>query len=43
MSRFLLVLKVCFFQIEVLDILVFDEIDVGVLGRVVGVILEKLY
>ena len=43
MSRFLLALKACFSQIEKADTLVFDEIDVGVSGRVAGAIADKLY
>ena len=43
MSRFLLALKACFSQIEASDTLVFDEIDVGVSGRVAGAISEKLH
>ena len=43
MSRFLLALKACFSQIEVSGTLVFDEIDVGVSGRVAGSISEKLH
>ena len=43
MSRFLLALKACFSQIEVSSTLVFDEIDVGVSGRVAGAISEKLH
>ncbi len=43
MSRFLLALKACFSQIEASGTLVFDEIDVGVSGRVAGAISEKLH
>ena len=43
MSRFLLALKSCFSQIEGSGTLVFDEIDVGVSGRVAGAISEKLH
>ena len=43
MSRFLLALKACFSQVEGSGTLVFDEIDVGVSGRVAGTISEKLY
>ncbi|NET17285.1 MAG: DNA repair protein RecN [Okeania sp. SIO1H6] len=43
MSRFLLALKACFSQIEGSGTLVFDEIDVGVSGRVAGAISEKLH
>ncbi|MEB3342514.1 DNA repair protein RecN [Okeania sp.] len=43
MSRFLLALKACFSQTEVSGTLVFDEIDVGVSGRVAGAISEKLH
>lgn len=43
MSRFLLALKTCFSQQEGVDTLVFDEIDVGVSGRVAQAIGEKLW
>ncbi|MGK7920163.1 MAG: DNA repair protein RecN [Trichodesmium sp.] len=43
MSRFLLALKACFSQIEASGTLVFDEIDVGVSGRVAGAISQKLH
>jgi len=43
MSRFLLALKACFSQIDKAGTLVFDEIDVGVSGRVAGAIADKLY
>lgn len=43
MSRFLLALKACFSQIDDANTLVFDEIDVGVSGRVAVAIAEKLY
>lgn len=43
MSRFLLALKSCFSQIDPVGTLVFDEIDVGVSGRVAQAIAEKLY
>ncbi|MDJ0553805.1 MAG: DNA repair protein RecN [Microcoleaceae cyanobacterium MO_207.B10] len=43
MSRFLLALKACFSQVEGSGTLVFDEIDVGVSGRVAGAISEKLH
>lgn len=43
MSRFLLALKSCFSQIDKAGTLVFDEIDVGVSGRVAGAIAEKLH
>ena len=43
MSRFLLALKACFSQIDAVSTLVFDEIDVGVSGRVAQAIAEKLY
>ncbi|MEB3336522.1 MAG: DNA repair protein RecN [Leptolyngbyaceae bacterium] len=43
MSRFLLALKACFSQIDGVGTMVFDEIDVGVSGRVAQAIAEKLY
>ncbi len=43
MSRFLLALKACFSQIDGTGTLVFDEIDVGVSGRVAGAIAQKLH
>lgn len=43
MSRFLLALKACFSQVEGSGTLVFDEIDVGVSGRVATAIAQKLY
>jgi len=42
MSRFLLALKACFAQADPAGTLVFDEIDVGVSGRVAQAIAEKL-
>lgn len=43
MSRFLLALKACFSAIDAAGSLVFDEIDVGVSGRVAQAIAEKLH
>ncbi|NJM69515.1 MAG: DNA repair protein RecN [Scytonema sp. RU_4_4] len=43
MSRFLLALKACFSQADDSATLVFDEIDVGVSGRVAQAIAEKLH
>ncbi|MBW4521392.1 MAG: DNA repair protein RecN [Scytolyngbya sp. HA4215-MV1] len=43
MSRFLLALQACFSQVDSVGTLVFDEIDVGVSGRVAQAIAEKLY
>ncbi|MCS6814802.1 MAG: DNA repair protein RecN [Cyanobacteria bacterium] len=43
MSRFLLALKACFSHVSPVDTLVFDEIDVGVSGRVSWAIADKLY
>ncbi|MEH2425055.1 MAG: DNA repair protein RecN [Nostoc sp.] len=43
MSRFLLALKACFSQVDVVGTMVFDEIDVGVSGRVAQAIAEKLH
>ncbi len=43
MSRFLLALKACFSQVDPVGTMVFDEIDVGVSGRVAQAIGEKLY
>lgn len=44
MSRFLLALKACFSQSEqTCQTLIFDEIDVGVSGKVAQAIAEKLY
>ncbi|WP_353932096.1 DNA repair protein RecN [Okeanomitos corallinicola TIOX110] len=43
MSRFLLALKACFNQNDYAETMVFDEIDVGVSGRVAQAIAEKLY
>lgn len=43
MSRFLLALKACFSEAEAAGTLVFDEIDVGVSGRVTQAIAEKLH
>ena len=42
MSRFLLALKACFSQIDPVGTLIFDEIDVGVSGRVSQAIAQKL-
>jgi DNA repair protein RecN (Recombination protein N) len=43
MSRFLLAVQACFSQVDPVATLVFDEIDVGVSGRVVQAIAEKLH
>ncbi|NJM76491.1 MAG: DNA repair protein RecN [Acaryochloridaceae cyanobacterium RU_4_10] len=43
MSRFLLALKACFTQVDPVATLVFDEVDVGVSGRVTQAIAEKLH
>jgi DNA repair protein RecN (Recombination protein N) len=43
MSRFLLALQACFSQVESVGTLIFDEIDVGVSGRVAQAIAEKLH
>ncbi len=43
MSRFLLALQSSFSQVDPVGTLVFDEIDVGVSGRVTQAIAEKLY
>lgn len=43
MSRFLLALKGCFSQGDLVGTLVFDEIDVGVSGRVALAIAQKLH
>ncbi|NEP17731.1 MAG: DNA repair protein RecN [Leptolyngbya sp. SIO4C1] len=43
MSRFLLALKACFSKVDPISTLVFDEIDVGVSGRVAQAIAEKLH
>lgn len=43
MSRFLLALQASFTQIDPVGTLIFDEIDVGVSGRVTQAIAEKLY
>ncbi|TAE60077.1 MAG: DNA repair protein RecN [Nostocales cyanobacterium] len=43
MSRFLLALKACFNQNDNAETMVFDEIDVGVSGRVAQAIAEKLH
>ena len=43
MSRFLLALKACFNQYDTVETMIFDEIDVGVSGRVAQVIAEKLH
>jgi DNA repair protein RecN (Recombination protein N) len=43
MSRFLLALQAAFSRIDPVGTLVFDEIDVGVSGRVTQAIAEKLY
>lgn len=43
MSRFLLALKACFSRSDAAETLVFDEIDVGVSGRVAQAIAEKLH
>ncbi|BAZ39099.1 DNA repair protein RecN [Calothrix sp. NIES-4101] len=43
MSRFLLALKSCFSQIDAPGTMVFDEIDVGVSGRVAQSIADKLH
>jgi DNA repair protein RecN (Recombination protein N) len=42
MSRFLLALQACFAQADAATTLIFDEIDVGVSGRVAQAIAEKL-
>ena len=42
MSRFLLAIKSCFSQLD-LGTLIFDEIDVGVSGRVAAALAEKLH
>jgi DNA repair protein RecN (Recombination protein N) len=42
MSRFLLALQACFAHAEAATTLIFDEIDVGVSGRVAQAIAEKL-
>jgi DNA repair protein RecN (Recombination protein N) len=42
MSRFLLALQACFAQADTATTLIFDEIDVGVSGRVAQAIAEKL-
>ena len=42
MSRFLLALKACFSQVDPVGTLIFDEIDVGVSGRVSQAIAQKL-
>ncbi|MGJ3246148.1 MAG: DNA repair protein RecN [Elainellaceae cyanobacterium] len=42
MSRFLLALKACLSQVDAVGTMVFDEIDVGVSGRVAQAIAEKL-
>jgi DNA repair protein RecN (Recombination protein N) len=43
MSRFLLAFKSCFSQADAVGTMVFDEIDVGVSGRVAQAIAEKLH
>lgn len=43
MSRFLLALKACFSHVDSVGTLVFDEIDVGVSGRVAVAIAQKLH
>ena len=43
MSRFLLALKACFHQGNEVGTMIFDEIDVGVSGRVAQAIAEKLH
>jgi DNA repair protein RecN (Recombination protein N) len=43
MSRFLLALKACFTQANAATTMIFDEIDVGVSGRVAQAIAEKLH
>ena len=43
MSRFLLAIKSCFSQVDEVGTLIFDEIDVGVSGRVAAAIAEKLH
>ncbi|MBR8839256.1 MAG: DNA repair protein RecN [Stigonema ocellatum SAG 48.90 = DSM 106950] len=43
MSRFLLALKACFSEADAVETMVFDEIDVGVSGRVAQAIAEKLH
>lgn len=43
MSRFLLAIKACFSQADAAGTLVFDEVDVGVSGRVAQAIAEKLH
>lgn len=43
MSRFLLAIKSCFSQVDQVGTLIFDEIDVGVSGRVAAAIAEKLH
>lgn len=43
MSRFLLALKACLSQVDGVGTLIFDEIDVGVSGRVTQAIAEKLH
>lgn len=43
MSRFLLALKACFSQVDPVATFVFDEVDVGVSGRVAQAIAEKLH
>lgn len=43
MSRFLLALKACFSQVDSVGTLIFDEIDVGVSGRVALAIAQKLH
>jgi DNA repair protein RecN (Recombination protein N) len=43
MSRFLLALKTCFSEVDAVGTLVFDEIDVGVSGRVAQAIADNLH
>jgi DNA repair protein RecN (Recombination protein N) len=43
MSRFLLALKACLSQVDSVGTMVFDEIDVGVSGRVAQAIADKLH
>lgn len=43
MSRFLLALKTCLSQVDRVGTMVFDEVDVGVSGRVAQAIADKLH
>lgn len=43
MSRFLLAIKSCFSQVDSVGTLIFDEIDVGVSGRVAVAIAENMH